>query len=60
MKNLKKTFLFFIALGTLTIASAQPAFEEEVDDTAPIPGIVIAVLAGLFIGGRKIYLNRNK
>jgi hypothetical protein len=44
----------YIVLAILMIATtsayAQPGFDNTVDDVAPIPGIVIAIIAALGIG----------
>lgn len=49
-------------LFTASLALAQPGFPPDTDDTgaAPIPGILAAIAVGLFIGGRKLYLNNKK
>jgi hypothetical protein len=51
MKN-KKCLVLAILMIATTAASAQPSFNDSVDDTeqAPIPGIVIAIIAAVGIG----------
>jgi hypothetical protein len=52
----KKMMCALIAfLAVVSYANAQPGFGTNVDDTAPIPGLVLAAIAGLVIGVRKIY-----
>jgi hypothetical protein len=52
----KKKMLALIAFLTLvSYAIAQSGFGDDVDDTAPIPGLLIAAIVGLVIGVRKTY-----
>ncbi|WP_167342721.1 MULTISPECIES: hypothetical protein [Nonlabens] len=54
MKNSQKLVLFaFILIGS--IASAQPGFDDTVEDVAPIPGLLIAAAAAIGIGVRSVY-----
>ena len=39
------TLLFFILFTTISVA--QPGFENDIEDTAPIPGIFLAVSAAV-------------
>lgn len=56
------TLVLFLFTASLAFAQSGPGFGVDVDDTgaAPIPGILAAIAAGLFIGGRKLYLNNKK
>lgn len=49
MRN-KTSIIVAVFLLISTSAYAQPAFEEVVDDTAPIPGIFIAIAAAIGLG----------
>jgi hypothetical protein len=49
MKNNIYTVLVILMIST-TSAFAQPGFDDSVDDVAPIPGIVIAIIAAIGIG----------
>ncbi|MFB0904958.1 MAG: hypothetical protein QMB11_11290 [Nonlabens sp.] len=50
MKNNKYLVLAILMIATTT-AYAQPGFDGDVEDAqAPIPGIVIAVIAAIGIG----------
>jgi hypothetical protein len=49
MKNNTYIFLAILMIAT-TSAYAQPGFDNTVDDVAPIPGIVIAIIAAIGIG----------
>lgn len=52
----KKIMCALIAyLVVVSLANAQPSFGTNVDDTAPIPGLVLAAIAGIVVGVRKIY-----
>jgi hypothetical protein len=55
--QVKKMMCVLIAfLAVVSYANAQPGFNEGVDDVgAPIPGLLLAAIAGLVIGVRKIY-----
>jgi hypothetical protein len=54
MKNKKYLVLAILMIAT-TIAYAQPGFAETVEDAeAPIPGIVIAIIAAIGIGVIKL------
>jgi hypothetical protein len=48
-------FTVFAFLAVVSFANAQVSFGTNVDDQAPIPGLLLAALAGLVIGVRKIY-----
>jgi hypothetical protein len=66
MKKLTKILVLVIGLGAVNIAvAAQPNFDatggDDMNDaTAPIPGIAIAALTGLFLGVRKKYVSTPK
>ncbi|MFT5926051.1 MAG: hypothetical protein ACI9WL_000794 [Rubritalea sp.] len=49
MKNNTYIVLAILMIAT-TSAYAQPGFDNTVDDVAPIPGIVIAIIAAIGIG----------
>jgi len=55
MRNRKIMFTVFAFLAVVSFANAQVSFGTNVDDTAPVPGLLLAALAGLVIGVRKIY-----
>lgn len=58
MKNLKLIALAaFLTLSTTAFAQG-PAFDDDVEDVAPIPGIALAIAAAVGIGVVK--LKRNK
>jgi len=57
MKNIK--LIAVIAFLTVsTAAMAQPVFDTDVPDEAPIPGIALAIAAAIGVGVVK--LRRNK
>lgn len=56
MKNSKYLFLVLFLLVT-TVSFAQPGFEEDVEDVASIPGMLIAAAAAIGIAVSKL---RNK
>ena len=63
MKNYKYTLSAILMLCTgcfMTAAAMQPGFDENVEDVAPLPGLIAAAVVGLFIGARKMYNSRNK
>ena len=63
MKNSKYALsaILMLCAGCFMNATAmQPGFEENVDDVAPLPGLIAAAVVGLFIGARKMYNSRNK
>ncbi|WP_405370068.1 hypothetical protein [Nonlabens sp. Asnod2-A12] len=54
MKNNKYLVLaVFILVGTIAHAQA-PGFVDDVEDTAPIPGLLLAVCAAIGIGVAKL------
>lgn len=59
MKNFKYTIALTCTLLFSVIAFAQPGFEDDVEDVAPIPGLVLAAVAGLAIGAKKIYSSKK-
>jgi len=58
MKNYKLIIAVVFTLLLSVVSNAQgPGFVDDVDDVAPIPGIVLAIVSALGIG---IYSLRNK
>lgn len=58
MKNLKVILTFALIFATTLSSFAQgPGFVDDVDDVAPIPGIVMAIISAICIG---VYSLRNK
>ena len=57
MQRKKMMFVLIALLAVVSFANAQaPGFGTNVDDTgAPIPGLLLAAVAGIVIGVRKIY-----
>jgi hypothetical protein len=56
MPRKKMLFASIAFLTVLSYVNAQPDFDNDVDDVgAPIPGLLLAAIAGLVIGVRKIY-----
>jgi hypothetical protein len=54
--QVKKTMFVLIALlAFVSYANAQPGFDPDVVDAAPIPGLLLAAIVGLVIGAKKIY-----
>ncbi|WP_298952060.1 hypothetical protein [uncultured Nonlabens sp.] len=54
MNNNKYVVLvIFILIGTIAHAQA-PGFVDDVEDTAPIPGLLLAVCAAIGIGVAKL------
>jgi hypothetical protein len=51
--KIKLAILLFFVLGTVSL-TAQPAFDPDVDDVAPLPGIALALAAGVMVGIREI------
>ncbi|MGB3592386.1 MAG: hypothetical protein WBA16_11940 [Nonlabens sp.] len=58
MKNKKHLLFVLIALLSSVYATAQPGFDPDVDDVAPIPGLLLAAAAGIVVGVK--YLKENK
>ncbi|WP_405369129.1 hypothetical protein [Nonlabens sp. Asnod2-A12] len=53
--KIKKVLLTIIVIVAFSsVASAQAAFDPEVEDVAALPGLLIAAVAGLCIGGKKM------
>jgi hypothetical protein len=55
MHRKKKMFALVAFFTVLSYVNAQPGFDDDVQDVAPIPGLLLAAIAGLVIGVRKIY-----
>lgn len=54
MKINKVLLTIIVIVSFSTVASAQAAFDPQVEDVAALPGLLIAAIAGLFIGGKKL------
>lgn len=53
MRN-KKYVLLVLMLLVISVSYAQPGFDDDIEDTAPIPGLVIAVVAAIGLGAAKL------
>lgn len=53
MRN-KKYILLVLMLLVISVSYAQPGFDDDIEDTAPIPGLVVAVVAAIGLGAAKL------
>ena len=53
MRN-KKYILLVLMLLVISVSYAQPGFDDDIEDTAPIPGLVVAVVAAIGLGTAKL------
>ncbi|MEO9954670.1 hypothetical protein [Nonlabens sp.] len=54
MKINKILLAIFVIVTFSVLTNAQAAFDPEVEDVAVLPGLVVATMEGLFIGGKKL------
>ncbi len=57
MKLKNRLVFLMVVLLVSASAAAQPAFDPDVDDVAPVPGIALALAVGLYLGVKQL---RNK
>ena len=53
MRN-KKYILLVLMLLVISVSYAQPGFDDDIEDVAPIPGLVVAVVAAIGLGTAKL------
>ena len=56
---MKKYLILLLFLLVSTLSSAQPGFDPEVDDVAPIPGLILAAVAAIGVGVYKLRRNNS-
>lgn len=54
MKNKFILTVLFVMLVSICAYSQPPGFDDNVEDVAPLPGIILAAIAGLYLGFKKL------
>ncbi len=56
---MKKNIVLLLFLFVSTLSLAQPGFDPDVEDTAPIPGIILTIGAAIGVGVYKLRRNNS-